>query len=544
MPVLCVPSADTKPWPTLGPEICDWIEEHLVFGPGDLKGEPYRIEDEFRAQIYRAYEVYPRGHRMAGKRRFKRVALEERKGTAKTERAAILAAAESHPDAPVRCDGFRRQGSVWVPVGRSVRDPYIPMVAYTEEQTEELAFGALLVILGESSVADDYDIGLERIVVLDSRGKAAGKITALAGSPNARDGARTTFQHFDETHRFTLQSLRNAHRTMLANIPKRPLSDPWSLETTTAYAPGEKSVAEDTREYAEHIDQGKVDDPRLFFFSRWADETRDISTDAGLVESIVEATGPARMAWTDVDSIVSSFREPNADVAYMRRVWLNQRVQSSEAAFDARRWAELADPTHVVADGSLIVLGFDGARREDSSALVATEVATGFQWPVEIWERDPTVEDWTVDEADVDRMVAATFERYEVWRMYADPPYWETAVARWQGLHGDKTVIEWWTNRNKPIAYALRAYREAMTEGSVSHDGDSRLAAHIGNARRYDLRMRDENAAPLWAIRKERSDSPKKIDAAMAGCLSWEAYRDAVASGAQKKKRSKKLVTF
>jgi hypothetical protein len=37
-----------------------------------------------------------------------------------------------------------------------------------------------------------------------------GKAEAVSASPNARDGARTTFQHADETHRFTLDSLKRA----------------------------------------------------------------------------------------------------------------------------------------------------------------------------------------------------------------------------------------------------------------------------------------------------------------------------------------------
>jgi len=35
----------------------------------------------------------------------------------------------------------------------------------------------------------------------------------------------------------------------------------------------------------------------------------------------------------------------------------------------------------------------------------------------------------------------------------------------------------------------------------------------------------------MWVIYKERSDSPFKIDAAMAAILSWEARQDALASG-------------
>lgn len=44
--------------------------------------------------------------------------------------------------------------------------------------------------------------------------------------------------------------------------------------------------------------------------------------------------------------------------------------------------------------------------------------------------------------------------------------------------------------------------------------------------------VRDDNGDPTWVIGKERADSPQKIDAAMAACLSWEAHTDAIAAGA------------
>ena len=183
--ILSVPPLEEKPWPTLGPQVCAFIESFLVFGPGDLLGEPARLDPEKRALIYRMYEIYPQGHPQAGRRRFKRVAISLRKGSAKTEFAAWIAAAELHPDGPVRCDGFDSDGN---PVGVGVTDPYIPMVAYTEEQTEELAYGALRVILEYSQLANDFDSGLERIMRKDCSGKA----TALSAAPSARDGARTT----------------------------------------------------------------------------------------------------------------------------------------------------------------------------------------------------------------------------------------------------------------------------------------------------------------------------------------------------------------
>src|SRR3990172_2406006 len=185
MTVLMVPRDETF-YPSLGAQVCAFIETYLVFGPGDLLDEPARLDEEKRALIYRLYEVYPQSHPQAGRRRFRRAALSLRKGTAKTELGAWLAAAELHPYGPVRCDGWDADGQ---PMGVGVTDPYIPMVAYTEEQSDELAYGALKVILENSELIDDFDIGLTRIMRIGGNGKAV----SLATSPDARDGALTTF---------------------------------------------------------------------------------------------------------------------------------------------------------------------------------------------------------------------------------------------------------------------------------------------------------------------------------------------------------------
>lgn len=523
MTVLMVP-ADKEPYPSLGGQVVDFIESYLVHGPGDLRGEPVRLDAEKRALIWRMYEVYPKGHEQAGRRRFKRVALSLRKGTAKTELAAFIAAVELHPDGPVRCDGFdaKRQ-----PVGVGVTDPYIPMVAYTEEQSDELAYGALRIILMYSEVSGDFDIGLERIMRIGGDGKAV----SLSTSPNARDGARTTFQVFDETHRFSLPSLKRAHRTMLANVPKRYLADAWSFEITTAPAPGEGSVAEDTMDYARQVRDGAINDSRLFFFHREASDKHDMATPEGVRSAVIEASGPAA-EWSDIDGICAQWLDPTADKTYLERVWLNRLVRSSERAFDVEQWDGLTRPDYEIPAGALVVLGFDGARWHDSTALVVTEISTGFQQIAGLWERPALVDNWEVPVDEVEAAVVGVFERYEVWRMYCDPPYWESAVAEWAGRWGDKRVLEWWTNRPKAMAYAIRSFANAIAAGDLGHDGDERLRRHVGNAVRKVLLLRDEEGNPLWTIYKERPDSPHKIDAAMAAVLSWEARSDAIAAGA------------
>ncbi len=530
--ILTVPQDDAL-YPTLGPLVCDWVEAELCFGPGDLRGQPAVIDDEKRALIYRMYEIFPQSDHRAGRRRFKRCALSMPKGTAKTEFAAWIAAAELHKDAPVRCVGWKKGK----PLGGPVTDPFVVLVAYTEEQSDELAYGALKAILEESAIGKDFDIGLERILRKDGAGKAV----SLSSSPNARDGARTTFFVADETHRWTLPRLRQAHQVMMANLPKRKLADSWAFEITTAPEPGTGSVAEATMEYAQAIADGLTSDSALFFFHRQAGDEHDLTTAEGARAAAIEASGPAA-AWRDIDAIVAMWNDPTTDRTYWERVYANRLVKGSTQAFNVEAWKALATPTYKPKPGALITIGFDGAQFHDSTGIVCTEVETGYQWKAGLWECPPggdkLVPPWKVPAGEVDAVVRSLFERFTVWRMYADPPYWQSWIATWQGAFDgegdqDKRVIEWWTNRRRPMTAALEGFNTAIGEGAISHDGDKDVVRHLGNARKHELPQRDEQGQALWLIQKERPDSPHKIDLAMASILSWEARTDAIAAGAQ-----------
>ncbi len=553
--ILCVPAMEPEgqEWPSLGTQVWRWIETNLVFGPGDLRGQPAKLDAEKRALVERMYEVFPRDHEHAGRRRFKRAALSLRKGSAKTELAAWIAAAELHPRAPVRCVGWddracqvhgkaRRKGVSCrcVPLGGHVRDPFIPLLAYTEEQSEELCYGALKTILELSRVANDFDIGLQRIM----RVRGDGKALAVATAPGPRDGTRTTFQIADETHRLTLPRQRKAWETMLENQPKRKLSDAWSLETTTAYSPGENSVAEKTMRYARVVAEGRIKDSRLFFFHRQASDVDaatgkpyDLNDPQSVRRALVEASGP--MAdWTDYDAIASRLQDPETNRAYWEQVWLNRPTKAAEKAFDLEHWKKLARPLvddkpYRPAKGALITLGFDGARYRDSTAIVGTEFETGFQWLLGLWEQDPLDLKWQVPPEEVCAVVDDAFAEWSVWRFYCDPPMWEETVAGWAGKYGKERVVFFLTNRFRQMAAACRAFATAITDGSLSHDGNPDFARHIGNAHRRPLFQRDEQGQPFWIIQKERPDSPLKIDAAVAAILSKRAQLDGLREGAK-----------
>lgn len=528
--ILTVPQ-DKIAFPSLGQGVCDFIEDYLVFGSGDLRGQPYILDAEKRGLIWRMYEIFPKGHPQEGRRRFRRVALSLRKGSAKTELAALIAVAELHHEAPVRFDGWDAYGN---PVGKPVVDPYIPLVAYTEEQSDELAFGAMRVICENSVIADDFDIGLERIMRVGGDGKAV----SLASSPDSRDGARTTFQVCDETHRWNMDRLLRAHQTMLRNLPKRKLSEPWSLEVTTAFDPSEESVASKVSDYAKHVGAGLIEDPKLFYFHRQASDGYDLTDRDELREAVVEASGQAIAEWSDVDGIVEQWDDPTADKAYLERVWLNRSVRASETAFDLVSWDNNADDSYQVQEGSLITIGFDGSKWHDATAIVCTEITTGFQWLAGLWECPLGQDTHEVSFQEVDEVITELFDRYEVFRMYGDPPYWQDALSFWAGRYGHKVVIEWWTNRTRQMANAIQAFNESILSGELLHDGGQDLRRHIGNASKKDLKITDDKGQPLWTVYKQTPKSPNKIDAVLASVLSWEARKDAVTLGIGKKQKS------
>lgn len=562
MAVLIVPELDEEPWPTLGPEIAAFIEDRAIFGPGSFAGRPATLDIEKRAALYRMYEVYPMGHKYAGRRRFKRAGIEWRKGLAKTEFAAWVAFCELHPEAPVRGDGFDSHGN---PVGKPVEFPYIPMVAVTEEQVSELAYGVLKYVVEEGPDAHLFDSGLDRIIRLSARGQNDGQCVPVANAPNSRDGALTTFQMFDEPHRLYLPNHKAAHETMTANLEKRVLEDPWSLYTSTAGKPGQNSIQEDMRHEAEAIDRGEVEDPQMFFFARWAgEEHADLSTIDKRVAAISDATGPAgEYGPGQFESIAKQWDRNGADHSYLERVWLNRWRKSGSQAFDVKQWERpargfepddfvapegykpgLSRPGEVIPLGAFVAGGFDGARRRDATAFVITDINTGLQELHGLWERpDDADDDYEIDADEVTQLIADVMDKYEVWKIYADPPHWIEVIGAWSVRWPD-AVEEWWTNQYKAMAYAIREFQEALDSGSIGFNPDHTYSSdylrHIGNAGRHDLKIRDDAGQPLWVMEKQQIDL--KFDAIMAGVLSGKAALDARKSGAKPRIKRKSVI--
>jgi hypothetical protein len=501
-------------FPTLGYQVAEFIETRCAIPDGDHAGDPYLLTDEMLRFLLWFYRLEPDTGRFTYMRGAQLV-RPQKWGKGPFSASVICAEAEG----PVLFDGWDAAGE---PVGRPWSTPWIQVTAVSEDQTDNV-WRALVPMINLGAIAGEItDTGETRINL-----PGGGRIEPVTSSARSRLGQRITFAVEDETHSWLKinggRALADNQRRNLAGMGGR-----W-LETTNAWDPTQESVAQQT---AESTAPGVLKD--------------DVDPGPGSIRNKQERRRMFRKVygdshWVDLDRIDAEAVAliDQGDPGQAERFFCNRKRAGEGLAFDAARWAELAEPLRAVPDGSLITVGVDGARYDDALAIVATHVPTGHQWPAGIWERPKDAsDDYEHPEREIDGVMVDLFERFEVWRVYIDPQKIEHLADRWRGRWNQsdrrekQRVVEWFTNRPKPIAYALRAYKAAMTSGDLSHDGDSTMARHIANARKQLLPVKDDDGRPMWTICKERKMSPLKIDGAMGGCLSWEARSDAIASGA------------
>jgi hypothetical protein len=420
------------------------------------------------------------------------------------------------PSVPVRCVGIQDEPNLFL-VGRR---------AVPTHNTDNV-FRPLQSMVKNGPLSERMRVGEEFIRLPND-----GRIDIITSSALARLGNPITFALQDETGLYTVQNklvrVAETQRRGAAGMGGR------TMETTNAPDPTEQSVAMRTLE-------SKAGD--IFRFHRPPPahlDYADIGQRRECHEHVYRGSDHV-----DLDAIDAEAAEIwEKDPAQAERFFGNRLVAGSGAAFDGDRWNELANDARIrrgeaaieVARDELVVAGVDGARFRDALALVATGVVEAHQWPIDIQERpEHADDDYEHDFERADRAMLDLFDANDVWRVYVDPQYIESLFERWQGRWGDKVVLPWLTYRKRPMAVALQAYRSAQTSGELSHSGDPVMAAHIANATKRATNSVDDEGHPLWLI--EKPSPRRKIDAAMAGCLSWEARGDAIAAGAEKKKK-------
>lgn len=508
--------------------------------PGQKCSLGYHLVEEIEAdlglaltveQANRVVDYYELDHK-TGTRVVRRAGLRRPKGAGKSPEGGYLGYAEFC--LPVCFDGFTKDGQ---PLAVAHPDPWVQFAAVSEDQTDNVMVWLFDILAERPDTLQlrGIDLGRSRLYFVDRPGRIE-PVTAAAGS---REGQRITFAVLDQTESWTKEN--GGER--LAGVLRRNAAkmDGWTLELQNAPQIGDGSVADKTAKASERQTAGVLFDTR----EPPGAEKLDLSNRKKLRKALELAYGDAK-AWVNLDRLVDEIQDPDTDPNDARRYYLNVASPSSDWAFDRVKWASLADG-EVSKPGELIVAGFDGARRDDATGIVAVDVVTGAAWRVACWEKpDRDSEDWEVPEKEVHAAVAEMFDQWQVWRFYCDPFFWNDEVATWQAKHlrHDKqpACVPFATNQWRSIGLACHALATAVRAGAVhphfDHDGDP-FDTHVRNAVRRYVAARDDDGRPLWTLSKPAPG--RKIDLAMALVLAWRARLDAVAAGAKKKPKRRAM---
>lgn len=515
---------DFAPWEdTLAEQILEWQLTYLRQPDGPDAGEPWRMTSEQLRFVTWWYAVDHLGRFV-----YRRAAFRRMKGHGKDPLAAALAATEFV--GPCRYGGRDAAGR---PVAIPHSAPWVQVAAVSMDQTRNTM--TLFPGMFSDDAIDDYGIDIGR-TILYSRG--GGRIESVTSSPRALEGGRPSMVIMNETHHWLANNEGvEMARAIARNLAKSRDGSARSLAITNAHNPGEGSVAEADWEAWDAIATGRSKATGYLYDSLEAPPGTVLSDRESLRAGLIAARGDS--TWLDVDRLIEEIYDPSTPASMSRRYYLNQLTASEDAWIAPHEWNACAT-TETLQPGDIVTLGFDGAVRDDSTALVAVRVSDGHVSLLGCWERpDVAPEDWEVDREAVDATVAASFDRYTVVGFYADPPHWMDACDRWTREYGEglkvkasnTKPIEWWTNRLRSMIDALARFHSAVVEKRITHDGSAVLTRHVLNARRRLGRSG-------LSISKEHPGSPRKIDAAIAATLAYEARAAAISTGAGEPERA------
>lgn len=352
--------------------------------------------------------------------------------------------------------------------------------------------------------------------------KASGsRYKALAADAGAHEGLNPSLVIFDEVH--ALGSSTDLRDVMRLGMGTREA--PLLLYITTPGVmygtDGRQSLAHSLYEYGKRIESGEIDDPN-FFFRVWE---APIGCDINDREAW-QVANPGLGDFLAIEDMEAAIRTTHENEFRTKR--LGQWVSAHNAWLPAGAW----DDCDVVTEPdstAKVVLGFDGSKSRDATALIGATIEPSPQvFVVKIWERPLNAPlSWQVDRADVEMTINEACAKWNVAEIVADPYLWVSELQEWanRGL----PVVEMPQHPSRMVPATQRFY-EAVTTKSMKHDGNKTLARHLGNA----------VIKPNGQIAKENKDSGRKIDAAVAAVM---AYERASALG-QTKQRAKPVVLW
>lgn len=509
-------------FPTLGYDMGEWIEAHVVIPDGYRQGEPYLLTDEMWRFLIHFYRLYPYAQPWPAPDALAyyggQLRRSQKWGKDPFGGAIILGEALG----PARFDGWNADGE---PVGAPYPTPLIPCIGTSEDQTDN-TWRPLLEMIRRGPLINltGMDAGQTRVDL-----PGGGRIEPVTTSAKARLGAPMTFATLTETHLFTLQGgYRRVCGAVKRNIAG--MDGRW-LELTNAWDPTENSEAQVTAESG---------DDRVYIDTIEPQRVEDLTDDETLYAELLRQYGDSareRGGWVNIQGrIVHEVRSARHLEADRRRFFLNEIVVGESVFVDPIRWDLAARDDAPLAKGDQIALGFDGSKYHDATALVASRLSDARLFMLRVWERPAEApRDWRVPAAEVDRVLRDVFAAYKVAYLFADPYRWQDYLDSWSADFPDK-VVEFPTNVEQRMDRAIERFSTSFAEGEITHDGSPHLARHAKNAvlvkgSRKKPRPGEEDSVATHYLKMAKRGDGMLIDLAVAAVLAHHARGQAIEGG-------------
>lgn len=499
---------------TLGWEILGWCAQWLTTPEGD----PWVFTPEQARLVLHLYEVDHRGQRV-----YRKGVVQRAKGHGKDPFAAALCLVELV--GPCRFSHFGEDGQ---PVGKENKASWVQLAATTTEQNKNTML--LIPSMLPKHTREQFSLDVQKqIIHVSGTGR---RLEAVSSNFSGLEGARPSFALMNETHHWQVSRGGDQLYQVIRNNVQKVQG--WFLCITNAYMPGEGSVAEDIRLAVMREREGLAEDTGWFFDSVEAHPEAPMTPDWS-VFVLRRVYGDSY--WVKLEDIATqSLLDTSMPVSKLLRMFYNQIVASEDSMFSEGDWDGIRRPGEKLQRGDEIVLGFDGGKTDDATALVAMRLSDRTLFPIHVWQKleGPAGDGWHINEEEVDSMVHLCFREYKVRAFYADVALWESWIAQWADLYREQLLIKANSSRSavgfdmrgsqEKITRANEAFLQSVIDRKIFHDGDPVLRRHALNAKRRENR---------WGMTfgKESRESPKKVDAYAAALLAFIAANDYAESG-------------
>lgn len=340
---------------------------------------------------------------------------------------------------------------------------------------------------------------------------------ALSSEAFTKEGLNPSAVIFDEVH---AQPNDELYDVMSNAFGAR--YDPLMIMITTAGvkldSTGGESLCYRLYQYGVDLAAGVTVDPS-FFFAWWG----ALDTDDPGSPATWEKANPGFGDLLDAEDFEANWKQAVAKGTEndFKTKRLNMWVAAAKAWLPTGWWdkcATLGDSDFAIPPRG-VVLGFDGSRSGDSTALVAVTVEHEPKVKVlGLWEKPAGDDNWRVPRGEVKDAIREAIRTYQVAEVAYDEYLWQDAMEELAEDHkrpdGEELFVAFPQTAGR-LAPATQRMYELVQTGKIRHNGDPRLARHFGAA----VIKTDERGTRLV---KDARSSPRRIDLAIATVMATE----------------------